>query len=81
MRKRAALMSRVSSDEQAKGYSLGVQSEALENYCLRNDIEIVYSFREDHSAKSFERPEFKVFLEYLKKNSKRHRLVIVHFLG
>jgi site-specific DNA recombinase len=68
MRKRAALMSRVSSDEQAKGYSLGVQSEALETYCLRNDIEIVYSFKEDHSAKNFERPAFKQFLEYLKKN-------------
>jgi site-specific DNA recombinase len=76
MKKRAALMSRVSSDEQAKGYSLGVQSEALENYCLRNDIEIVYSFREDHSAKSFERPEFKVFLEYLKKNSKNIDLLL-----
>ncbi len=61
-------MSRVSSDEQAKGYSLGVQSDALENYCLRNDIEIVYSFKEDHSAKDFKRPAFNVFLDYLKKN-------------
>ena len=68
MRKRAALMTRVSSDEQAKGYSLDVQSEALENYCERHDIEIVYSFREDHSAKSFDRPAFKEFLEHLKKN-------------
>jgi len=62
------LMARVSSDEQAKGYSLGVQSEALENYCSRNGIEIVHSFREDHSAKSFDRPAFKEFLEYLKRN-------------
>ena len=68
MRKRAVLMSRVSSDEQAKGYSLGVQSEALENYCARNGVEIVHSFREDHSAKSFDRPAFKEFLEYLKRN-------------
>lgn len=66
--KRAAIMSRVSSDEQAKGYSLGVQTEALENYCLRNNIEVVYAFTEDHSAKSFERPAFKEFLEYLKNN-------------
>ncbi len=61
-------MSRVSSDEQAKGYSLDIQSEALENYCHRNDIEIVYSFREDHSAKNFDRPSFKEFLEHLKRN-------------
>ena len=61
-------MSRVSSDEQAKGYSLGVQSEALENYCIRNDIEVIYTFKEDHSAKNFERPAFKEFLDFLKRN-------------
>ena len=61
-------MSRVSSDEQAKGYSLDVQSEALDGYCKRNQLEVVYTFREDHSAKSFERPAFKEFLEWLKKN-------------
>jgi site-specific DNA recombinase len=65
--KRAALMARVSSDEQAKGYSLDVQSEALEKYCIRNDIEIVYSFREDHSAKNFDRPAFKEFMEHAKR--------------
>ena len=61
-------MSRVSSDEQAKGYSLDIQSEALEKYCERNDIEIVYSFREDHSAKNFDRPAFKEFMEHAKRN-------------
>jgi site-specific DNA recombinase len=34
-------MARVSSDEQAKGYSLDVQDEALTRYCERNGIEIV----------------------------------------
>jgi site-specific DNA recombinase len=68
MRRRAALMARVSSDEQAKGYSLDVQDEALRKYCERYDIDIVHSFREDHSAKSFDRPAFKEFLEYLKRN-------------
>ena len=66
--KKAALMARVSSDEQAKGYSLDVQSEALEKYCQRNDIEIVYTFREDHSAKNFDRPAFKEFLDHAKRN-------------
>ena len=59
--KTAAIMSRVSSDEQAKGYSLDDQEEALRKYCQRNDITIAYSFREDHSAKSFDRPKFKEF--------------------
>lgn len=66
--KRAAIMARVSSDEQAKGYSLDVQSEALEKYCQRNGIEIVYTFREDHSAKNFDRPAFKEFMTHAKKN-------------
>ena len=61
-------MARVSSDEQAKGYSLDVQSEALEKYCQRNGIEIAYEFREDHSAKNFDRPAFKEFMTYAKKN-------------
>ena len=69
MRKRAALMARVSSDEQAKGYSLDVQSEALQGYCARNGVDIAYTFREDHSAKSFDRPDFKKFLEWLKKRT------------
>ena len=37
--KRAVIMSRVSSEEQAKGFSLGVQFEQLTNYCKRKDIE------------------------------------------
>ena len=66
--KKAALMGRVSSDEQAKGYSLDVQIDALTGYCVRNKYEIVYSFKEDHSAKSFERPAFNEFLKFAKAN-------------
>ena len=54
--KRAVIMSRVSSDEQAKGFSLGVQFEQLTNYCKRKDIEVVAHYKEDHSAKNFNRP-------------------------
>lgn len=53
---RVAIMSRVSSDEQAKGYSLDAQYETLVRYCERMNFEIVYEIKEDHSAKSFERP-------------------------
>ncbi|MFM1875180.1 MAG: hypothetical protein RL266_917, partial [Bacteroidota bacterium] len=61
-------MARVSSDEQAKGYSLDVQTEAVENYCLRNGIQIVHRIREDHSAKNFDRPAFNAFLDWMKHN-------------
>ncbi len=41
-KKRVAIMSRVSSDEQAKGYSLGIQTDALKLHCSIKDFEIVY---------------------------------------
>lgn len=66
--KRAVLMARVSSDEQALGYSLGIQEDNLKQYCQNNNIAVVSTFREDHSAKNFDRPEFQTFLTSAKKN-------------
>jgi site-specific DNA recombinase len=66
---KAILYCRVSTDEQAiKGYSLNDQEDRLQQYCLKNDIEIACIYREDHSAKNFIRPEFKKLLEYIKFN-------------
>jgi DNA invertase Pin-like site-specific DNA recombinase len=61
-------MSRVSSEEQAQGYSLGVQEDSLIRYCEKNDITIIQKFREDHSAKDFNRPRFKDFLIFARKH-------------
>jgi site-specific DNA recombinase len=61
-------MARVSSDEQALGYSLRVQEDNISDYCQRNDILVVHVFREDHSAKNFNRPEFQEFLKFAKKS-------------
>ena len=66
--KNVAIMARVSSDEQAKGYSLDVQKDSLTKYCNQNDLNIVYVIKEDHSAKTFKRPAFQEFLAHLKKN-------------
>jgi site-specific DNA recombinase len=66
--KKAVIMCRVSSDEQALGYSLGIQEEALRKYCQLHNIEIVYVIREDHSAKNFDRPEFQKFLKLIQSN-------------
>ncbi len=74
--KRAILMSRVSSDEQAKGYSLDVQINSLQNYCERNNVLVISTFKEDHSAKSFERPAFKHFLSNLKKTKDQVDLLL-----
>ena len=60
MKRKAILYVRVSTDEQAdKGYSLRHQEETANKYCIFQNIEVVATFVEDHSAKSFERPEFK----------------------
>ncbi len=64
--KRVTIMCRVSSDEQAKGYSLDDQLEKLTNYCNRWNYEIVHVIKEDHSAKSFDRPEWKKWMEQIK---------------
>ncbi len=62
------LMSRVSSDEQAKGYSLDIQLDALKKYCEKKDYSIVKVFKEDFSAKTFNRPGFNEFLAFAKAN-------------
>ncbi|MCD4729387.1 MAG: recombinase family protein, partial [Bacteroidales bacterium] len=62
--KKAILYVRVSTDEQAiKGYSLIDQEERLKIYCERMKIEVVRIFKEDHSAKDFNRPEFKKLMQ------------------
>lgn len=65
----AILYIRVSTDEQAeKGYSLKHQEERLRQYCDFQNIEVLAVYREDHSAKNFERPEFTKLLTFLKKS-------------
>lgn len=57
--KRALIYSRVSTKEQAlTGYSLEYQEQQLIKFCHENGITIIESFKESHSAKSFDRPEF-----------------------
>ena len=51
-KKSVVIMARVSSDEQAKGYSLDVQKEALEKYCEKHNLTVGHIIKEDHSEKS-----------------------------
>lgn len=67
--KSAYLYVRVSTDEQKrKGYSLPEQEDRLIKYCESNKIEIRGVYREDFSAKTFNRPEWKKLLSILKKD-------------
>lgn len=67
MQKRAILYVRVSTDEQSNGYSPDYQQERLIQYCAVQDIHIVAIYREDYTAKHFNRPEFNKILTFLKK--------------
>lgn len=70
--KSAYLYVRVSTDEQMrKGYSLPEQEERLLKYCELNQIVVKGIFREDFSAKDFNRPEWKKLIKILKNNGKK----------
>ena len=67
--RRAIIYTRVSSDEQAeKGYSLQYQEEQLRKYCANRDISIVAHYKEDYSAKTFDRPEFNKLMNFCRKS-------------
>ena len=65
----ADLYIRVSTDEQAdKGYSQRSQEEFLRKYCDIQGMSIRKVIFEDHSAKTFNRPEWKRYLLELRKH-------------
>ena len=75
--KRADLYIRVSTDEQAdKGYSQRDQEERLKRFCATNKIAVGQVIYEDHSAKTFNRPEWTKLLNSLKKKSSKTDLVL-----
>ncbi len=75
--KTADLYIRVSTDEQAdKGYSQRSQEEVLTRYCVLKDIKVRNIIFEDHSAKSFNRPEWQKLLLILKKKRGHTDLIL-----
>lgn len=60
---------RVSSDEQALGSSLQVQEERVRRYCEAKGYNIIKVYKEDESAKTFEkRPQMMKIIDFIKKN-------------
>lgn len=67
--KKACLYIRVSTDEQAdKGFSQRDQAERLQIHCAKNGIEVKKIIFEDHSAKTFYRPEWTKMLNEIKRS-------------
>ncbi len=75
--KKAYLYIRVSTDEQAdKGYSLKYQEDSLKRFCEYQGYEVVAVYKEDYSAKTFNRPVFRQLLTILKKNRNQNSLLL-----
>jgi len=73
----ADLYVRVSTDEQAdKGYSQRDQEERLRRYCEINYIKVNKVIYEDHSAKSFVRPQWIKLLTEIRKTKGRRNLIL-----
>ena len=66
--KNVVIYTRVSSDDQANNTSLGDQKEKLEKYCENKGYKIIRHFQDDFSAKTFDRPAIKEFLNFAKAN-------------
>ncbi|WP_449399199.1 recombinase family protein [Chryseobacterium wanjuense] len=76
--KTAYLYVRVSTDEQKrKGYSLPEQEDRLLKYCKYNNIEVKGIYREDFSAKNFNRPEWKKLFVTIKHKSPKEEANIL----
>jgi len=73
----ADLYIKVSTDEQAdKGYSQRNQEEVLIKYCEINKIQVREVIFEDHSAKTFIRPEWTKLLGFLRQQKNKTDLVL-----
>ena len=62
------IMSRVSTDEQGERFSLDAQEDYIMRYCNQKKYNVIKSFREDYSAKNFNRPEWKKAVAFIKEN-------------
>jgi site-specific DNA recombinase len=65
------LYCRVSTDDQALGFSLMNQENTLKSYCKNNNYNILETYLEDESAKDFNRPEWSKMEKYVKANKKQ----------
>lgn len=76
--KKVILYVRVSTDEQARlGYSLGHQEAVLTRFAELKEFEVIKIFKEDHSAKNFNRPEYKKLFKFCKANKKDIDYVLI----
>jgi site-specific DNA recombinase len=65
----AVIYARVSTDEQAHGYSLQTQLEACRRYAAERGYRVVAEFKDDYTGASMDRPGLNELREYVSKDS------------
>lgn len=73
--KKAVIIARVSSKEQEEGYSIDAQLHRLENYCIRNNLEIIRRFDIVESSTQGDRRQFMEMISFVKKQKETVALV------
>jgi site-specific DNA recombinase len=68
MTKQADIYSRVSTDEQAKGYSLKTQIEAGQAYAKERGYTVAAIFSDDYTGAAIDRPELNKLRDYMARN-------------
>ncbi|MBE7433119.1 MAG: recombinase family protein [Anaerolineales bacterium] len=66
--KLAAIYSRVSTDEQSKGYSLQTQIDACHTYALERGYTVVEVFTDDYTGAAIDRPALNNLRDYMARN-------------
>ena len=67
MTKPAAIYARVSTDEQAKGFSLPTQREACRTYALERGYTVTDEFSDDYTGESMDRPGLNLLRESVRR--------------
>jgi len=62
----AVILSRVSSKDQEDGYSLEVQTDRLEKYCMRKNLHVLKRFQIVESSTKGDRTKFTEIIKFIK---------------
>ncbi|PWT79039.1 MAG: recombinase family protein [Acidobacteria bacterium] len=74
--KPAVIYARVSSKDQAEGFSIPAQLKFLREYALKNDLEIVSEFVDVETAKTTGRKRFGEMLTFFRRNTGCRTLIV-----
>ncbi len=74
--KKGVLYIRVSSKEQAEGFSLEAQLSALQEYAIKHEIEILQEYKDTETAKQAGRKSFREMVKFLKRNNNVQHLLV-----